>query len=534
MKNINSPLSCCILPDQNMNPVFKQQYVTEGGKMKMTVPLSPMHYITNAKIYTYDDRFPPRFDPTYGYFNDRICKARNVDYEYKQKFVTPTVSFTRPRRNLTAQMNDNLNQGNLSQVIDNLNQDRNLIQIDNLNQERNLIQVNGISRCNSINFNQILTSINEKLSRIEFMCKNNQEDIYELKQLIKSTQTKNVMNEGTKLVIRKLNPFESVDGKIIKSEDMCGNSKNNKSLTNNTLINLVSDFTTHKTVDFTRDKIDTTLKTLDFTRDKIDSRDKTDSRDGMDEISELKKSNDLLERYIRNVKIDDLCCLENKLDVMSSDFAKIHSEIQNFPDKPKDVSLLSNLESKFKKILSKFDSNDSETSSKHNQHNDVETIKSVETTNLQEPVKSVESPNLQEPLQSVESPNTLESTDPPELDPDLPKLDSNSTETELNPTEMELNSTEVDNMIINPIESITSESNDSNSTMCNKLSGCEMNILKGLPDEVKASLTEDEVKFLQNLKSQNLGNSNLIDVVGISLESDTNSLESHWIKSLDF
>uniref|UniRef100_A0A3B0N3Y8 Uncharacterized protein n=1 Tax=Theileria annulata TaxID=5874 RepID=A0A3B0N3Y8_THEAN len=492
MKNINSPLSCCILPDQNMNPVFKQQYVTEGGKMKMTVPLSPMHYITNAKIYTYDDRFPPRFDPTYGYFNDRICKARNVDYEYKeQKFVTPTVSFTRPRRNLTAQIIDNLNQGNLSQV-------------------------NGISRCNSINFNQILTSINEKLSRIEFMCKNNQEDIYELKQLIKSTQTKNVMNEGTKLVIRKLNPFEGVDGKIIKSEDVCGNSKNNKSLTNNTLINLVSDFTTHKTVDFTRDKIDSTLKTIDFTRDKMDTR------DGMDEISELKNSNDLLERYIRNVKIDDLCCLENKLDVMSSDFAKIHGEIQNFPDKPKDVSLLSNLESKFKKILSKFDSNDSETSSKHNQHNDVETIKSVETTNLQEPVKS------------VESPNTLESIDLHELDPDLPKLDSSSSETEINPTETELNPTEVDNIIINPIESITSESNDSNSTMSNKLSGCEMNILKGLPDEVKASLTEDEVKFLQNLKSQNSNAGNLIDVVGISLESGTNSLESHWIKSLDF
>ncbi|ORM41667.1 uncharacterized protein BXIN_2816 [Babesia sp. Xinjiang] len=57
-----SPLSCCKPKAQRrgLSPVFKQQYVNDNGKMKLTMPVSPLHYITTAGYYANDMRMVPQ------------------------------------------------------------------------------------------------------------------------------------------------------------------------------------------------------------------------------------------------------------------------------------------------------------------------------------------------------------------------------------------------------------------------------------------------------------------------------------------
>ncbi|GBE60732.1 calcium channel flower homolog isoform X1, putative [Babesia ovata] len=53
-----SPLRCCNPREfrQNASPVFRQQFVSENGKMKLTMPMSPLHYITTSGYYANDLR----------------------------------------------------------------------------------------------------------------------------------------------------------------------------------------------------------------------------------------------------------------------------------------------------------------------------------------------------------------------------------------------------------------------------------------------------------------------------------------------
>ncbi|EDO06571.1 hypothetical protein BBOV_II006210 [Babesia bovis T2Bo] len=60
-----SPLGCCKPKDErrNVTPVFRQQYINDNGKMKLTMPLSPLHYITSSNYYANDHRMPIQHNP---------------------------------------------------------------------------------------------------------------------------------------------------------------------------------------------------------------------------------------------------------------------------------------------------------------------------------------------------------------------------------------------------------------------------------------------------------------------------------------
>ncbi|GIX63717.1 calcium channel flower homolog isoform X1, putative [Babesia caballi] len=66
------PLGCCRPKEerQGASPVFRQQYVNDNGRMRLTMPVSPMHYITSAGYYANDMRLahmqPPRDPQTAG------------------------------------------------------------------------------------------------------------------------------------------------------------------------------------------------------------------------------------------------------------------------------------------------------------------------------------------------------------------------------------------------------------------------------------------------------------------------------------
>ncbi|KAK1443731.1 hypothetical protein BgAZ_206070 [Babesia gibsoni] len=55
----SSPLGCCKPKEerQMISPVFRQQYINDHGKMKLTVPVSPIHYIAASGYYANDYRF---------------------------------------------------------------------------------------------------------------------------------------------------------------------------------------------------------------------------------------------------------------------------------------------------------------------------------------------------------------------------------------------------------------------------------------------------------------------------------------------
>lgn len=248
---------------------------------------------------------------------------------------------------------------------------------------------------------------------------------------------------GTRLVIRKLN-----SGQTLKREDGRIGDENP--------VNSKSEPPTH-TESLCHDQLVTVASEMTRVDDKM-----------LDLSEELKNSNDMLEHYVRNVKFDNLTCLENKLDVMSSDFAKIRGEIQPFDVKPKaepeGVSMLSNIESKFKKLFSRFDSNPENSLA----------LKPMEPSNQNETGGSIV--KLGETMNTPES-NTesMESTKTVEISVKIPEITGKTGEI-------------------------------STKTGAAVLSGEMMNLLKGLPLDSKINeigLTEDEIVFLRNLNHTN-------------------------------
>ncbi|AFZ79537.1 hypothetical protein BEWA_023860 [Theileria equi strain WA] len=121
--NPNSPLSCCRPKNEQSSPLFRQQYVNQGGKVKLTMPLSPMHYLTNANGYINDMRYPPlrwenntfHYPGVYDYPVPPSDVIKHpYDFDFKERFdnepsyntrkaVTPTMSFVaQPKRQTSA------------------------------------------------------------------------------------------------------------------------------------------------------------------------------------------------------------------------------------------------------------------------------------------------------------------------------------------------------------------------------------------------------------------------------------------------
>lgn len=334
---IPCPLSCCINPGekQNPNPVFKQQYVTEAGQIKMKMPISPMHYITRASYLAHDDRVPLRFDPGYAYYNERLRQnSRPVDTEYKsdigRRIATPPVSFVAHPRKIPS-----------GQLID-----------------RSHSNLGGIG--------YTLRTIDARLSRIELICRNNEEEIRDIIQILKprpevdsNVDMINVNSRDSQVIQTRemdakefeqfMKNHESVGYNFAKYNLKYGNSNDKvgaspvlqaEQAAFNSGLNLSPEFASKE-------------------------------EDKMFDVSEdLKTSNDILENYIRSMRFEGVADAENKLDVLSSDYAFLsvrnNATEETEAAKAQEQSAVSNIESveaKFKKLLVISDSRSSEQAS---------------------------------------------------------------------------------------------------------------------------------------------------------------------------
>ncbi|UKJ90515.2 hypothetical protein MACJ_001449 [Theileria orientalis] len=329
---IPCPLSCCINPGekQSPNPVFKQQYVTEAGQIKMKMPISPMHYITRASYLAHDDRVQMRFDPSYSYYNERLRQnSRPVDMEYKsdigRRIVTPPVSFVaHPRKNPSVHVLDR-------------------------------------SHSNPVSIGYTLRTIDERLTRIELICRNNEEEIRDIIHMLKPRP-----EVDSNVDMNKLN---SRDSQMFQTREMDANEfeqfiKNHESVGYNFAKYNLKYGNSNDQVETSQEiqpKQPTFNSGLNLSQE-FGSKDE----DKMFDVSEdLKNSNDILENYIKSMKFDSMADAEHRLDVLPSDYAFLSVRNQNAKEeaeaaKAQEQSAMSNIEGKFSKLLVISDSKFSE------------------------------------------------------------------------------------------------------------------------------------------------------------------------------
>ncbi|UKK01948.2 hypothetical protein MACK_001301 [Theileria orientalis] len=327
---IPCPLSCCINPGekQTNNPVFKQQYVTEAGQIKMKMPISPMHYITRSSYLAHDDRLPMKFDHSYSYYNERMRQnSRPVDMEYKsdigRRIVTPPVSFVaHPRKNTPAH------------VIDQ-------------------------SHSNPGSISYTLRTIDERLSRIELICRNNEEEIRDIIQMLKprpevdSNVDMNNLNSGDSQLFQTREMDAKEFEQFMKNHESVGYNFAKYNLKYGNSNDQVEASQENQT------KQSTLNQGLNLSGEFV-SKDE----DKMFDVSEdLKTSNDILENYIKSMKFDGMANADHKLDVLPSDYAFLsvrNNSKETEAAKAQEQSAMSNIESKFKNLMVISDSKSSE------------------------------------------------------------------------------------------------------------------------------------------------------------------------------
>lgn len=120
-----SPLGCCNPKEerQMVSPVFRQQYVNDNGKMKLTMPVSPLHYITSPAYYANDYRLaqlqqpwevqqpnhPQLYDPQMMHTEERKLVEqiypKQVDSAVTKRIPTPNIHLMmQQRRQASAQL----------------------------------------------------------------------------------------------------------------------------------------------------------------------------------------------------------------------------------------------------------------------------------------------------------------------------------------------------------------------------------------------------------------------------------------------
>ncbi|KAK2195528.1 hypothetical protein BdWA1_003204 [Babesia duncani] len=180
-----SPLTCCKPKDERFyqTPLFKQQYKSENGKMKMTMPVSPMHYVVGANYYANDHR------------------AGSNPYEYGlQHFEQSMPNLVRE----THLQNHNIHLYNQRRVITpmSLAQDKNRRQgsIPTRSQYSPVIEPNPRVEKSSDpgdfeRMHDLLERMELRLGNIEGVCKGNEEKIAKVLQLVLELPEKNKITE---------------------------------------------------------------------------------------------------------------------------------------------------------------------------------------------------------------------------------------------------------------------------------------------------------------------------------------------------
>ncbi|GFE54909.1 hypothetical protein BaOVIS_023130 [Babesia ovis] len=83
----NSPLGCCKPKDERRNvaPVFRQQFINDNGKMKLTMPVSPLHYITSSTYYANDHRIGVKNNQWDGHVLQQVTPQVPYPMVYEQQ-----------------------------------------------------------------------------------------------------------------------------------------------------------------------------------------------------------------------------------------------------------------------------------------------------------------------------------------------------------------------------------------------------------------------------------------------------------------